>query len=254
MAARLVDAELALALFNALRTASAPDLSGIQRGHHGDVEFLLDPTRPASPYYNRAVGRLPDSWTEAAFSALPTGVAGIEIAPQQLSAEVASRLAAMNFRSAHALCYLGMEPRAAYGTGVGTGTGAQRLDASQTDTFFDLLELQGVAFPQAKRALKRGHYCTEQFQVFMTRQADGQPTAGATMFVNDGIGYLGNVFTLPAFRGQGCHAALLSARLQAAAALHLEMVFTDVAFGSQSHHNCERAGFGVITVNTVWTR
>lgn len=52
----------------------------------------------------------------------------------------------------------------------------------------------------------------------------------------------------------GVHGALLAARLNAAAGMGLEVAYTDVEHGSQSHYNCERAGFRTLTINTIWER
>jgi predicted acetyltransferase len=74
------------------------------------------------------------------------------------------------------------------------------------------------------------------------------------MFVNGKIAYFGKSFTLPQFRQSGAHRALLAARLNAAAEQGLEVAYTDVEHGSQSHYNCERAGFRTLTINTIWTK
>jgi len=73
------------------------------------------------------------------------------------------------------------------------------------------------------------------------------------MHVEDKVAFFGNSFTLPQFRRSGTHSALLAARLNDAADLGLEVAYTDVEFRSQSHYNCERAGFRTLTVNTVWS-
>jgi hypothetical protein len=65
---------------------------------------------------------------------------------------------------------------------------------------------------------------------------------------------LGNAYTRPDQRGQGAHAALLAARLNAAALAGASAIYTDVEHGSQSHFNGERAGLRTLSINTIWTR
>ena len=250
MRAGLVAAELDVAHFNALRTSAGESPAGIARGSTEFFETLVDPARPASPYYNRAVARSAGPLPAAALLGLPSVIAGIELTPAQLTPDSADQLLALGFRPDHQLCYLGQIP-------VGRRPvehAVVRLAPAQTDLFFDLLELSGVAFPPDKRERKRNFYCTDTFQAFVAKAADGTVCGWTTMHVAGTVAFFGNSFTLPQFRGAGVHTALLVARLDAAAALGLEAAYTDVEHGSQSHHNCERTGFRTLTINMIWTR
>jgi len=246
----LMRAELTLAHFNALRTSAAEGSNGIQRITTEAFEYLLEPARPTSPYYNRAVARSAESFTPDALLTLRDDIASIEVLPNQLDSESAERLLARGFLPSYQLCYLGVVPSAR----LPLEREVVRLTRSQTDHFFDLLKLSGVDFPPDKRALKRSYYCTEQFQSYVANAVDGTPSGWTTMHVSGETAFFGNSYTLPQHRRSGTHAALLAARLNAVVDMGLEVAYTDVEHGSQSHYNCERAGFRTLTVNTIWAR
>jgi GNAT superfamily N-acetyltransferase len=250
MLARLVPAEMAVAHFNAQRTSAIEPQPAIQRGSTADFEMLLDPSRPSSSYYNRAVALTSRAVTEASLQSLPAGIVGLELGPALLTPEVGVLLQALDFAPAYQLCYLGLVP-AVDNT---VYANVLRLQEHQRDEFLNLLQLSGVDFPPDRRASKQHHYCTEQFQAFVAKAADGAPCGWATLFMQGDTGFLGNAFTLPGHRRSGVHQAMLGARLQAAAQAGAAVVFTDVEHGSQSHLNCERAGFRTLTVTTIWER
>jgi hypothetical protein len=50
---RLIPAEIAYAQFNALRTAAVEEHSGIRRGMHETLEYLVDPTRESSTFWEK---------------------------------------------------------------------------------------------------------------------------------------------------------------------------------------------------------
>jgi GNAT superfamily N-acetyltransferase len=54
--------------------------------------------------------------------------------------------------------------------------------------------------------------------------------------------YLAMAGTLPEFRGRGSQAALIHARIGAAAAAGCDLVVATAAFPSSSHRNLERCG------------
>jgi GNAT superfamily N-acetyltransferase len=246
---RLVEAELTLAHFNALRTTTAPDGAPISGGETPQFHFLLDATRPTSSYYNRAVARGADAIAEPALAELPAGIVAIETQPAALTPESARLLLSRGFAPEYQLCYLACAPRAGL-----RAPGVERLGPAQVDELFDLLQRQGVEFPPQRRAAKRQHYCTAQFQAFVARGDDGEARGWTTMFVGEGYAFFGNAYTLPEFRRSGVHSALLAARLAAAAELGATVAYADVEHQSQSHLNCERAGFRTLSINTIWTR
>jgi hypothetical protein len=82
---------------------------------------------------------------------------------------------------------------------------------------------------------------------------DGQPVAAATLYLKDGVGYLADATTDPAFRRQGFQSALLRRRISDAAAAGVDTVFSGAAPFSTSHRNMERVGMRVQFVRSLWT-
>ena len=84
-------------------------------------------------------------------------------------------------------------------------------------------------------------------------RADGCPAAAATLYVADGVGYLADAATAPAFRGRGLHAALLRQRIRDASAAGVDFVFSGAEPFGTSHRNMERAGLRLHFLRTKWT-
>lgn len=253
---RLVHAELEYAKFNAVRTTNDCDAI-IELESNDAFASICDSSRPASGYYNRAVCKHASSLSLSKLDLLPCNTNGIEVPPSSLTEHGSKHLLGLGFRPAYALCYLAIDPNLAPAIAesfTGKGRSVSRLGHNQTDEFFDLLQIEGVDFPPDKRERKRRFYCTEQFVSFVGKDEVGTSCAWATLHINNGIGYMGNAFTLPSHRGSGFQAALLGARLQHARATGVSIVYTDVEHESQSHKNCERAGMRTVTINTVWSK
>jgi GNAT superfamily N-acetyltransferase len=75
---------------------------------------------------------------------------------------------------------------------------------------------------------------------------DGRPAGGATLLTLDGLGLMAGDATLPAFRGRGVQAALLSARLDHARDSGCDLAVTCTQPASGSQRNAERQGFGIV--------
>ncbi|HTC04684.1 MAG TPA: GNAT family N-acetyltransferase [Xanthobacteraceae bacterium] len=82
---------------------------------------------------------------------------------------------------------------------------------------------------------------------------NSQPAAAATLFVQDGVGYLADATTSPVFRRRGLQSALLRRRISDAAAAGVDIVFSGAAPFSTSHRNMERIGMRVQFVRSLWT-
>lgn len=82
---------------------------------------------------------------------------------------------------------------------------------------------------------------------------NGQPAAAATLYLKDGVGYLADATTNPAFRRRGLQSALLRRRISDAAAAGIDTVFSGATPFSTSHRNMERVGMRVQFVRSLWT-
>jgi GNAT superfamily N-acetyltransferase len=87
---------------------------------------------------------------------------------------------------------------------------------------------------------------------------DGDEPAGAAgLYVSEGAGYLGFAGTLEQHRGKGAQGALLSERIQRAAALGCDVLVTETGEraegrASNSYRNILRAGFSEVAVTAHW--
>lgn len=246
----LLQAEIHYAYFNAQRTSvNAPDHS-ISKLNFDGVSVVCDSNRGQSEYYNRAVVH-PDVTSVAdVLPYIPTSVQAIEMLFPQQTKENFSCLLHSGYIPATSLCYLAAKPHH-------TGSSKYHVEEFRPDqrgVFFNLLEQSGASFPQEKRNATQHFYCTEEFRCFVAFDTDNRPVGWATMFIEGETAFFANAFTLPEYRGNGIHSALLATRMNLANKLRLNHVFTDVEPASQSHRNCERCGFRLLSVNNVWKR
>ena len=106
----------------------------------------------------------------------------------------------------------------------------------------------GSELPAALAALLAGVVGADGWHCFVAYDGD-RPVARAALCASDGdVGWLGAAGTLPADRGRGAQAALLTARLRRAADLGLDEVVVETAVAGAdgpggSYRNVLRAGF-----------
>jgi GNAT superfamily N-acetyltransferase len=74
----------------------------------------------------------------------------------------------------------------------------------------------------------------------------GEPAGGGALAVREGLATLFADSTIPAFRRQGLHRELISARLNEAIALGCDIATATTLPGSTSQRNFERLGFEVV--------
>ena len=85
-------------------------------------------------------------------------------------------------------------------------------------------------------------------------ELDGRAVAAAALAVHDGVALLAGASTVPAYRGRGAQAALLAARLRAAADAGCDLAMMGALPGSASQRNAERAGFRIAYTRIKWGR
>jgi ribosomal protein S18 acetylase RimI-like enzyme len=83
-------------------------------------------------------------------------------------------------------------------------------------------------------------------------RADGLPAAAAILFVQNGLGYLADSATDPAFRGRGLHTALLRRRILDASLAGVDFICSGADFLSNSHRNMERVGMKLLFLRAIW--
>lgn len=94
---------------------------------------------------------------------------------------------------------------------------------------------------------------TADEQRFLAR-LDGEAAAVATLRTRDGVASLGAGATIPRFRGNGCHLALVRHRLDVAYLLGCTLVVGGARFGSGSFRNQQRAGLRFGYIECGWRR
>ena len=133
---------------------------------------------------------------------------------------------------------------------------AQVDSAAVMEEFLDAL-LAGWGIPAehhaGAKANMRGWLDVPDWRMYLAR-VDGRPAAAAKLFLHDGVGYLADAATDPAFRAQGLQTALLRHRAAVAAQSGAELIYSQAAFGSISHRNMERIGLRVLCTRAIWTR
>ena len=128
--------------------------------------------------------------------------------------------------------------------------GAENLD-EYVRTFADGFEWPIEWRDAAMDEMRRGFSADQQR--FLAR-LDGEAAAVATLRIRDGVASLGGGATVPRFRGNGCHLALLRHRLDVAYMLGCTLVISGADFGSGSFRNQLRSGLRLAYVESGWKR
>jgi GNAT superfamily N-acetyltransferase len=81
----------------------------------------------------------------------------------------------------------------------------------------------------------------------------GAPAAAATLFTTDGVGYLADAATAPAFRRRGLHIALLRRRIRDAGDAGVDLISSGAEPTGTSHRNMERVGLRTQFIRAKWT-
>ncbi len=117
--------------------------------------------------------------------------------------------------------------------------------------------VKGFEYPAAWHGKTKGdlhrQFGEDGFYPYLVRY-QGEPVGSAYLEVRGGIGNLLGSATMPAFRGKGCHLALLRHRLHAAGELGCRLVVSGASFGSTSFRNQYRVGLRLAYIETIWKK
>ena len=103
----------------------------------------------------------------------------------------------------------------------------------------DWAQPDGVTFMVIRTVLKPG---TRLFLAWM----DDRPVGGGALEIHEGVAGLIAAATLPDYRRRGIHAALMRARLAAAAEAHCDVAVAHTRPGAMSQGNVLRNGFELL--------
>jgi hypothetical protein len=234
--------------------AHDPRLAFVRAGH---AVGTLDPARPELDRVNRIAGLraadLPELEGLLARYALAGVAPWLELAPHDGYEALAAALHAAGAAQIGFLSLLaapaGPPPPARADVAV------ERVDAGALDAFGQTL-LAGFEAPPDVWAEDHEHvfrhWPRDPGTSLYVARLDGRPAAAAVLFVHEGVGYLANASTVPAFRGRGAQAALIRRRLADAAAAGCELVAALTTVAGQSQRNLERGGLRVLANRAVW--
>jgi GNAT superfamily N-acetyltransferase len=132
---------------------------------------------------------------------------------------------------------LDRQPPTAHGLKIKVATSVEARDwFEQMGAGGDWAEPDGISFMLIRCTLKPG---TRLFLAWR----DGQPVGGGALEIHEGMAALMAAETLPAFRHQGIHTALLHARLAAAVEAGCDLAMVHTRPGAVSQGNILRSGF-----------
>ncbi|HEU4563135.1 MAG TPA: GNAT family N-acetyltransferase, partial [Gemmatimonadaceae bacterium] len=83
-------------------------------------------------------------------------------------------------------------------------------------------------------------------------EVGGEAVAAAALAMHGGVALLAGASTIPEWRGRGAQAALLGARLHAAAERGCDLAMMGAQPGSASQRNAERQGFRIAYTRIKW--
>ena len=109
--------------------------------------------------------------------------------------------------------------------------------------------LDGAAASERDLDVARAIARTAGTELFVARDAAGDPVAGGALRVNGGVAHLFSASTVPRARRQGLQTALIEARLAWARALGARVAIVQTEPTGPSRHNVERLGFRVAYTN-----
>jgi len=242
--------DVAYARFNAVRSLRPHDPE-LRVTENEGMTVLHDPSRPQDETYNRVVGltqaHLP--LLAEVLTSFGEVTAQVDVPVDRMTPEVCDALSEHRLRPVQSVVWLWADPAAMDHAQV-EGVSVRRLEG-EAGLLLDLIGSISTPIGDEVRAQRAGFYCTQTFRAYLA-SVDSEPAGWATLWVDRGVGILGNADTLPEFRRRGVQSALYRARARDAATLELPWVVTDVAPETSSHRNALRAGMQRRTTNVWW--
>lgn len=172
--------------------------------------------------------------------------------PHQLKIEVAQALMGKGFYCAEQLVFLEMEPRV--GVFQSGDIDLVKVTGENVMEFLYLIARStGMKLEEELIERKAKYFFRPDFHNYIAYIGEEAIGLGS-LFIQGEEGYLANDFTFPSHRGKGVQKALIHHRIQAAKEMGLTKLYTDVEFGSASHHNMLKTGFQTVFQNSFWIK
>ncbi len=131
------------------------------------------------------------------------------------------------------------------------------IDSDDDDTFatFARTRMQAHELPaeviEEAAADLRGWLGAPSVTLLLAK-VDGAPAATAALLIDDGIGYLADAATLPAYRRCGLQSLLIGERVAAAREAGCDLVSSQASFASTSFRNLQFHGLSGGFTKVVW--
>lgn len=213
----------------------------------GNAIAFQDLKIPKSTYYNRVVGfseadlpLLPDIESlyrdEAAIDCL------ISLPPYQQSPKLLTALYDRGFHYIGSDYNFVLEPKKYEPIAIPDRIEVRKVNEDSLDVLFDLMRDSGAKFDAGALSSSREQFCRKPIEFYIA-YVDGVAAGRASVIYCEGVAWLNNAETDVRYRGLGCHAALLNARISSARDEGCSLVFSDAEFGSISHRNMTKCGF-----------
>ena len=247
--------ELSLTRFNSERALSLVD-KDLQVKEVGGCTLLIDSNSPGSIYYNRIKGfgmKDIDKIDEIiAIYESEHITPCFDMTPDHLKMEVAQVLMGKGYYCAEQLVFLEMEPQIdSYQSGsieIVKVTGENAVEFLQLIAQSSGMELDEELIERKAKYFYRPDF--HNYIAYIGKEAAGM----GSLFIRGEEGYVANDFTFPSHRGKGVQKELLHHRIHTAKKMGLTKIYTDVEFGTASHHNMLKVGFQTIFQNSFWMK
>lgn len=246
--------ELALTKLNAKRALSETE-KALSITTLGNCQLLMDEVSPTSIYYNRVKGfgsqDLDKLESIMAHYSTKRIKPSFDLTPKGLNDQVCGALMNLGYVAAEQLVFMA---RNAYPIEADDADlKVEQVTSADAQDYVRLIIASngGMDISQGVIKGKAEFFCRQDFINYRV-YCDGEVAGLGSLFISGNKGYIANDFTFEAFRGRGCQKALLKHRINHAAQLGLETIYTDVEFGSASHENMVRMGFETVFLNTFF--
>jgi GNAT superfamily N-acetyltransferase len=247
--------EMELTIFNSKRALASLEKK-LEIIQVGNSHLLKDKVSPHSIYYNRVKGFSPtdlDKLDQIIQIYEQDHITPcFDLAPNLINYDVARALAKKGYFSAEQLAFLQILP-----SEMKLAPHEFKIVQVTEENAEEFINLIGLSTGQGYEAeivkQKSEYFYSPNFKNYIAYIGD-QPAAMGSLFICENEGYIANDYTFPDFRGKGLQTALIHHRLEVAKEMALEMVYTDVEFGTTSHNNMVKIGFQLVYVNSFWMR
>lgn len=247
--------ELELTAFNSKRALASSEKK-LEIIQVGNSHLLKDKVSPHSIYYNRVKGFSPTDLDKLdqiiQIYEQDQITPCFDLAPNQINYDVSRALAKKGYFSAEQLAFLQILPSEL--KPVLHEFKIVQVTEENAEEFIRLIGLStGLTYEAEIIKQKSEYFYRPNFKNYIA-YIGGQPAGMGSLFICENEGYIANDYTFPDFRGKGLQSALIHYRLEVAKEMNLEMVYTDVEFGTTSHNNMLKIGFRLVYVNSFWIR